>query len=367
MIHYPYLMMFKATLLTSLILTSLLATLIAGSEPKFPLQAIPESSKSQFLKRQAAPHVFVDPGYRIWGMAVIKWSDGKYHGYYARWPEKLGHNAWMTHCEIAHAVADKPEGPFTHVNTVLSSKHLEGWDVNNAHNPAICIADGKICLYYISNDLKKIYDKDPAKFYPDNQWFVKNRKALRNSQRIGVAIASSPEGPFERHPSPVVEPHGRFKNIAVNPAVTYQNGTFTMIMKGDDIRKDGWFRIQLVGHSSSPTGPFTFQPTPVYDRAQTEDAGIWYDQKDKTYYMACHVMGKRDLALFHSTDGNAWSMTAIPLFMKKQFRLGDGTIWNPARVERPFILTDDQGSPIMLYLAVADKNANGNIAVPFKK
>ena len=60
-------------------------------------------------------------------MAVIKWADGKYHGYYARWPEELGHDAWMMHCEIAHAVADQPEGPFSYVNTVLESRNPDGW------------------------------------------------------------------------------------------------------------------------------------------------------------------------------------------------------------------------------------------------
>ena len=49
--------------------------------------------------------------------------------------------------------------------------------------------------------------------------------------------------------------------------------------------------------------------------------------------------------------------------MKKQFRLEDGSLWKPDRVERPFILTNDSGKPIMLYLAIADKDINGNIAI----
>lgn len=309
-------------------------------------------------------HVFVDPGYRIWGMAVIQWSDGKYHGYYARWPEALGHDAWMTHCEIAHAVADKPEGPFKYVNTVLESRNIDGWDVNNAHNPAICVVDGTICLYYIANDLRLIYDGDFKTDTPDMKWFEENRTRVRNTQRIGVATATDPAGPFVRSKEPVVRPHGRFINLAVNPAVCYVDGTYTMIMKGDDATKpEQWFRIQLVGHAQDPAGPFTFQQEPVYSKRQTEDAGIWYDREAGRYYMVCHVMRKPDLALFTSPDGKSWKPAPDRIFMKKQFRLEDGRTWKPDRVERPFILTDDAGKPRMLYLGVADDDVNGNITI----
>ncbi|VGO16339.1 hypothetical protein PDESU_04930 [Pontiella desulfatans] len=347
-----------------LMASSIAAKPEAGARLKF--SPLPFEVKSTFAERKTTAHVFADPGYRIWGMAVIQWADGKYHGYYARWPEALGHDGWMTHCEIAHAVADQSEGPFQYVNTVLESRNPDGWDVNNAHNPAICVVDGKICLYYIANDLRPLYKGDFKTDYPDMEWFQANRKLVRNAQRIGVAIASDPAGPFVRSKEPVVVPHGRFINIAVNPAVCYVDGTYTMIMKGDDANKpDTWFRIQLVGHSQFPEGPFTFQQQPVYSKKQTEDAGIWFDQKAGRYYMACHVMGKRDLALFSSNDGKLWQPDRQRVFMKKQFRLADGSVWKPDRVERPFILTDDSGKPVMLYLAVADKDINGNIAVKF--
>ena len=336
----------------------------ANGKPAFSVAPLPSHVQAQFMERTTQAHVFADPGYRIWGMAVIKWTDGKYHGYYARWPEELGHDAWMTHCEIAHAVADQPEGPFTYVNTVLESRNPDGWDVNNAHNPAICVVDGKICLYYIANDLRPLYKGDFKTDYPDMEWFKANWKQVRNRQRIGVAIATDSSGPFVRSKEPVVVPHGRFINIAVNPAVCYVDGRYTMIMKGDDAEKpDKWFRIQLVGHANQPEGPFTFRQQPVYSKRQTEDAGIWYDQKAGRYYMVCHVMRKPDLALFTSTDGKSWKPAKSRVFMKKQFRLEDGSLWKPDRVERPFILTDDSGKPVMLYLAVADKDVNGNIAV----
>ena len=48
---------------------------------------------------------------------------------------------------------------------------------------------------------------------------------------IGVAVANNPNGPFVRYKCPVVEPDDiLFKNIAVNPAVVYNNNKYTMII-----------------------------------------------------------------------------------------------------------------------------------------
>ncbi|MBI9019067.1 MAG: hypothetical protein JEZ07_17590 [Phycisphaerae bacterium] len=332
--------------------------------------ALEKSVKDNFLQKKVAENVLVDPGYRIWGMAVIKWKDGKYHGYYARWPDSKGHDGWMTDCEIAHAVADKPEGPFKTIGVVIESRNADGWDIVNAHNPAICVADGKICLYYISNKLRGKFESENEKGdFPSDKWMAvrSNRlNIIRNTQCIGVATATDPAGPFVRAKKPVVQPHGTFKNIAVNPAVTYQNGKFVMIMKGDDIKRKGWFRMQLVGHADKPEGPFVFQQKPVYAKAQTEDAGIWYDKQDEIYYMVCHVMGKHHLMLFYSRDSVNWSPADNPIFLKKQIPLADGTIWKPERLERPFVLTDEDGKPFMVYVAVADKGVNSNIAMPLE-
>lgn len=326
--------------------------------------------KEHFFHRQVSSSVLVDPGYRIWGFSVMKWKDGKYHGYYSRWPESRGHAGWMTHCEIAHAVADKPEGPFKTTGTVLASRNASGWDRVNAHNPAVCVAGGKICLYYISDNLKGKFESEGNTVFPSDRWLKQNRTTVRNSQCIGVAIADHPAGPFVRAGKPVVEPHGVIKNIAVNPAVLYRENQFVMIIKGDDVKKEEKFRIQLVGHSARPDGPFVFREEPVYSEMQTEDAGIWYDQQDTLYYMICHVMGKPDLIAFHSVDSIHWKLNKDPVMLKKQILLSDGSLWKPARVERPFVLTDDNGKPCMIYLAVLDraggKDINGNIAIPLK-
>jgi hypothetical protein len=190
---------------------------------------------------------------------------------------------------------------------------------------------------------------------------------IRNRQCIGLATASDPAGPFVRTKTPVVEPHGHFKNVAVNPAVVFRDGKFVMIVKGDDVRKKGWFRVQFVGHSERAEGPFVFQDTPIYDKAQTEDACLWYDSEDGLYHSIFHVLGRRDLVHIISKDSVAWREATPFVALKKQFTLDDGSIWKPYRVERPFVLADAKGRAEWIYLAVLDKGGSGNIASRIRK
>ena len=328
---------------------------------------VPVQVKKHFLKKELSSHVVVDPDYFTWGMSVIRWSDGKYHGYYSRWPRKTQISGWMTDCEIVHSVSDKPEGPFRFVNVVVKSRNAKGWDVIGAHNPNVCVENGKIHLYFISNRLRDDYKATPEKPFPSRQWLKKNRRDIvRNRQSVAVATAISPSGPFVRASKPVVIPDGKlFKNIAVNPAVIYKDGKFIMIVKGDDVLKKKWFRIQLVGHSDKAEGPFVFQEKPIYSKAQTEDACLWYDQTQKRFHSLFHVMGKPYLAHLISDDSYVWH-EAKPFFMiKKEFVLSDGTIWKPGRVERPFVLTSEKGRAKWIYCGVAEGNTWGNIASPW--
>jgi hypothetical protein len=44
---------------------------------------------------------FIDDDFYIWGGSMVRDAEGKCHLLYARWPRELGHNAWVTHSEVA--------------------------------------------------------------------------------------------------------------------------------------------------------------------------------------------------------------------------------------------------------------------------
>jgi hypothetical protein len=343
--------------------------LTAWSEPimeSLSFEPLDPAVREALREGRSAPHILADfaEGYRVWGTSVIRWTDGSYHAYYARWPVATGHNGWLTHCEIAHAVSDKPEGPFVYQRTVIASRNPGDWDVHNAHNPYAIVAEGKVCLYYITNRLADIADPETGDLPRGTPWEV-----MRNSMVTTVAIADDPNGAFTRSREPVVVPHGGFKNIAVNPAVVYRDGRYLMIIKGDDVNHGGSHRSQFMGVSTRPEGPFTFQETPVYNRRPTEDATIWYEEATGLYNVVVHVSGGNVMRRLVSRDGLSWEPAEAYVFMRKEFAMSDGSIWKPYRVERPFMLLDEQGRPEMLYVAIMEERGGkeANIALRVKR
>jgi hypothetical protein len=330
--------------------------------------ALDPDVRQAFMERRRRANVLVDQDYRIWDRSVIKWKDGLYHAYYSRW--QGDHKRWLTDSESCHAVAENPEGPFKDAGIVLSKRNATGWDIIDVHSQFALIAEDKVLIYYQSCDLQGKFPPQNDNPLPTREWLddLSNMNIIRNSQRIGLAMSDNPGGPFVRVNRPVAVPEDceRCSNITDNPTVVYREGSYLMIMKSDDASQMKRFQIQFVGHSKKPQGPFQFRNEPVYDEKRTEDASMWFDKQSNLYYMVCHVLGQTDLAMFTSLDGLKWQPASQPILMKKEFLLSNGEIWKPERVEQPRILTDDNGKPIMLYVAVADKGINGNIAIPLR-
>ena len=317
-----------------------------------------------FLTHETAQRVLAEPDYYVWGLSAFCAEDGRVHAYYSRWPKETGMKGWLYYSEIAHAVADSPAGPFETTGVVLASRNEGGWDAINAHNPYVCYANGKVYLYYISNDLRQEYEATQTNPFPDEEWLLNHWDVVRDRQRIGLAVAKNPAGPFVREKEPVVVPQGPFKSIAVNPAVVYRAGRFMMIMKGDDVRKEGIFRIQFVGFSDRAEGPFRFDGASIYDKQQTEDACVWYDEHDQQFHTLFHVMNQPHLVHMVSSDGTCWEEARPFVFVNKYFDRQTGETWCPQRVERPFVLPDESGRASWLYLAVKEGETSGNIAIP---
>ncbi len=183
------------------------ATAFAAAIPR--LRAAPASALgddvdlSQWLRPVPSGAVFESPDWCIWCGSAVRGDDGKCHLLYSRWPSKLGHNAWVTHSAVARAVADSSTGPYRHAEVVLPARGEKFWDGSCTHNPTILRVGKKFCLYYMGNVGDGVL---PPKGV---NW------THRNHQRIGVATADSPAGPWTRLDHP---PHPiRFHHCAAPP------------------------------------------------------------------------------------------------------------------------------------------------------
>lgn len=332
----------------------------------------PASADNLDLSKRIQPVLaqskFSDPEYNIWCGSMVRDAKGTCHLFYSRWPKKLGHYAWVTHSEIARAEADHPLGPYRHAGLVLPPRGKEFWDGLCTHNPTITQFGGKFYLYYMGNT-------GDGKAVPNGlNW------SHRNLQRIGVAVADRPEGPWKRLDKPLLDVTRGFHDALCNnnPAVTIRpDGGVLMVYKavGDKGNKPfGGPVVHVVATADHPMGPFKKHPTPVFTAAgesfPAEDPFIWWG--DGRYLAVVkdfkgHFTGQGpSLALFESANGMDWKLAQHPLVSRVGVQWKDGP-WQPLlKLERPQIWLQD-GEPAVLFCAAADRpdlNHTWNVAIP---
>jgi len=297
---------------------------------------------------------FKDPGYIVWCGSMIQGDDGKYHLFYSRWPEKLGHFAWVTSSEVAHAVSDSPFGPFKFADVTLPPRGAGYWDGLCTHNPTITRFGGKYYLYYMGNT-------GDGKQVKGLNW------SHRNNQRIGVAVSDSPGGPWTRLDQPLIGPTEGFHDALCmgNPSVTQRpDGGYLMVYKAVGKKKAlpfGGPVVHLVAMADKPTGPFRKLPDPVFTAPGSsfaaEDPFIWHGPDRywaivKDFKGAFTGTGKMSLALFESSDGVQWHPAKHPLVSGLELHMADGSTLSLEKLERPQLLMKD-GEPAVLICAAA--------------
>ncbi|WP_299580454.1 alpha-L-fucosidase [uncultured Sunxiuqinia sp.] len=319
------------------------------------------------LEKLSEENLFKTEGYYNWCSSIIKGEDGKYHLFYSRWPKKYTFLSWLTHSEVAHAVADSPTGPWKYKETVLQSRGKGHWDAITVHNPKIKKFDGKYYLYYVATNMG---DKDYTEEelietarvgYSHPNW----KKYLRPNQRTGVAVANSINGPWKRMDQPLIEPSGPITTLTVNPAITQgKDGKYYLIVKGDKPNETRFIRNQAMAVSDSPVGPFVIQEKPVIDYLDTEDMSVWYDAKRDYFYGVFHAHSF--IGMVSSSDGTNWKKATEYVLTPKKLEMNDGNLLVPDRLERPFVYLEDD-EPQVMALAVKKGDEAYIAFVPVKQ
>ena len=317
--------------------------------------------------------VFVSDTQSIWGGSVVKGADGQYHMLYARWPKHLGW-AWVTDSEIAHAVADKPLGPYKHKDVALGRRGKQHWDGWCTHNPTVHNFGDKYYLYYMGNTGDGEVVGRPGKHKLNWQH--------RNNQRIGVAVADNPAGPWTRLDKPVLGISAGDALMTSNPSVCLRpDGKFLMVYKAVGKKfplPSGGPVVHMVAIGDSPTGPFRKMPNPVFtfagERFPAEDPYIWFqDGKYRAIVKRIkHTKKKRAFSLvqYDSVDGIDWHPSKHHEISDRTVTWADGTSETFDHLERPQVVIEN-GTPIAL-LCAADRidednvRRSFNIQIPFE-
>lgn len=313
-------------------------------------------------------NIFRDPDYYNWCSSIIKGDDGKYHLFYSRWERSKTFNAWLTHSKVAYAIADRPEGPYKYVNTVidLDKKQYKAGDMITAHNPKIKYFNGKYYLYFCSTKMERdVTDKEMTETartgYSHPNW-----KPLRVNQRTFVASASSLNGKWIINKEPLLEPNGPIETLVVNPAITQgPDKRYYLIIKGDKPGSTKFERNQAVAVSDYPDRDFKIQPEPVIQDWDTEDVSMWYDQFSARFYAIFHA--HTYIGMMTSINGVNWQKAIDFTVMNKRIaQTGGNPDILPDRMERPFVFNENN-KPIALSLAVKKDNDAYIVIVPLKQ
>lgn len=312
---------------------------------------------------------FQDKDFFIWGASMVFGPEGKCHLYYSRWPKAKGFEAWVTHSEIAHAVSDKPTGPYRHVDVALPMRGKDKWDGLCTHNPTVHAFGGKYYLYYMGNT-------GDGKNTTGLNWIH------RNNQRIGVALADHPNGPWKRFDHPLididVDDQAHDALLTSNPSISRRpDGTYLLVYKCVGKRERlpfGGPVVHMVATSQSPTGPFKKHPDPVFtatgDSFPAEDPYIWA-QDGRCWAIIKDMRGaftkkKNTLALFESTSGIDWKLARHPLVTTPKVNWQKQGVERLERLERPQLWLDN-GLPAVLFCAAKDGNHTFNVHIPLTR
>ena len=292
-----------------------LSILSLGACMPFSGNAFFYNDESDFAKHlKPVGRALEQEGYYVWCNSPIEGEDGKTHVFFSRWNARKGMGGWINGCEIVHAIADSPEGPYEVLETVLQPRP-GSWDATTCHNPSIRKVDGQYCLFYMGNSNGKT-----------------------NTKRIGMATAPTLNGPWKRPDKPLLEAGetGAWDDhCTTNPAfIKHPNGQYWLYYKSWNTKDYETDAGPIKGNrkyglaiADKLEGPYLkHKANPLIDfsskgnNCQLEDAFVWMEKKKfKMIARDMGVFNHENGILMDSKDGIAWSEPKIAYYSAEKY------------------------------------------------
>lgn len=294
------------------------------------------------------------PDQWVWCGSAIRDDEGLYHLFASAWDVRLAFSPhWITNSQIIHATSANPEGPYQLAGAALPQRGAQFWDGRMTHNPSIHRVGKKYVLFYTGTTFD---GPSPAHDSPAS---VATWRTAHANQRVGLATADTPWGPWERQHAPILEPRkGRWDGlITTNPApCVLPDGSILVIYKsveyfGAQMRL-GIARASHLGASFERVcdEPILDTPDP---KDHIEDPYVWWNGHEFEIIMKCSRGGIHG----RSADALHWTHSSPALAYSKDIEWSDGTRSFQPFLERPQLLFHD-GRPTHLFLAAGDSATN---------
>lgn len=345
----------------------LFAFLIAIILPLSVMRAAGQSGKTNLADSSFADHwKFIgisiqEPGYNIWGASPVMDENGRVHLFATRF--KIGAD-WRT-MEIAHYVADSPEGPFRFSDVAIKGTGKGTWDKYGSTNPTI---------HKIGNEYVLIYIGSGDRYYHD--------PPRSSNQSIGMAISKSLNGPWEK-----VNGNGRIltppdapgywnyqSGCGVNnPAFLPYKGGFYLYFKTMNTHNKITYGLAV---SEQLTGPYVQIPFPPINNKLIIEDGYAFIYNGKVSLLTTDNEGIFEYGggiLWQSSDGGITFDHSEPGFTllgkyvdttKARPHWGWHSRKPEMKFERPQVLMQN-GNPAYLYVASSCNISGGNGTVNY--
>ncbi len=325
-------------------------------------------SESNFCKSLSpVGRILEDPEYNVWCCSPIYGPDGKVHVFYSRWLNKYDHLGWVAACEVAHAVAETPEGPYETVGVALTGSGGENWDSWSIHNPTVYEVDGKYILLYMGSNGSDLGITQEEIGKMTKEEYLPYFHKLVSTKRVGMAVSDSLYGPWKRVGNEPIIPighKGAWDDFCTsNPAfVVTPDNKYRIYYKGwDRVTAEKFNGNRKYGYAEAETllGPYKkYEENPVIDfsnreeRMQCEDAYVWYEERKYKVIMRDMGVYNHEFGLYiESKDGQNWGDPLIayrdaPYYFNEPMPDLD----RQGRFERPQLLMKN-GKPEYLFCA----------------
>jgi hypothetical protein len=184
------------------------------------VRKVPESAFAKSLVWQGV--AIEEAGHTMWGASPIA-AEGRFHLFAARWPEANVDPAWRQSSEIAHDIADRPEGPFRREEGLRRGTQVRASQGPVPQWPSRRAAlDGSVSTSHLTGEPRAIHDRQPFQWRSPT---VRRRPAILPGG--GLSDVGCQPGSFRRESGGTGSPrhHGEQVGERNVPSVVVPNGS----------------------------------------------------------------------------------------------------------------------------------------------